>query len=127
MIIPEFLGETDKPFIYADCAVNIDPTAEQLADIAIASAESAKKILGEEPRVAMLSFSTRGSASSASVDKVKMATEIAKNKRSYNQQEHYDAGGYEINAAACTTCHNRRNPTAGANFVFDYETVFGCR
>ena len=67
-------------FIFADCAFVIDPTPEQLADIAILTAESTKALLGWEPRVAMLSFSTKGSASHPLVDKVVKATEIAKQK-----------------------------------------------
>jgi len=80
MIIPEFLGETDKAFIYADCAVNIDPDAEQLADIALTSAQSARGLLGDEPRVALLSYSTRGSAAGPSAEKVLKALDIARSR-----------------------------------------------
>jgi phosphate acetyltransferase len=69
-----------KVFSYADCAVVPDPTVDQLADIAITTAENHKKLTGEEPRVAMLSFSTKGSASHPFVNKVKQATELVKRK-----------------------------------------------
>ena len=63
--------------IFADCAVNIDPDAEALANIAIGAAESARALAGIEPRVAMLSFSTKGSAKHDVVTKVQEATRIA--------------------------------------------------
>ena len=69
-----------KVFSFADCAVLPDPTLEELADIAITTAENHQKLTGEEPRVAMLSFSTKGSASHPFVEKVQQATSIVNRK-----------------------------------------------
>ena len=70
----------DRVLVYGDCAVNPDPDAEQLADIAISSAETAQ-IYGIEPRVAMCSYSTGESGKGRDVDKVRVATQIAKERR----------------------------------------------
>ncbi|BAG45852.1 phosphate acetyltransferase [Burkholderia multivorans] len=67
--------------IFSDCALVVDPDAEQLAEIAMAAADSAQALLGETPRVAMLSFSTSGSAHHAAVDKVTAATERVRAQR----------------------------------------------
>ena len=64
--------------VFADCAVMPNPNAEELASIAVATAATARNIVGVEPRVAMLSFSTKGSASHEMVDKVVEATRLAK-------------------------------------------------
>lgn len=64
--------------VFADCAVNPNPDAKQLAEIAISTAETARSLGGFEPRVAMLSFSTKGSAKHELVDKVSEATKLAK-------------------------------------------------
>ncbi len=67
-------------FVFADCGLNINPNNEELSEIAISSAESYKLLVEKEPKVAMLSFSTYGSAKSELVDKVKEATEFVKTK-----------------------------------------------
>lgn len=78
MVIPDCeLGE-DGTFVFGDCGLNQNPNPEELAAIALSSAESFKLLVGKEPRVAMLSYSSMGSAKHADVDKVVEATKLAK-------------------------------------------------
>lgn len=73
-----FVTKSGETMAFGDCAVVPDPTAEQMAAIAIDTAETFSQLSGQEPRVAMLSFSTLGSARHASVDKVRAATELVR-------------------------------------------------
>ena len=78
MLLKDKTYGTEGQMLFADCAVNPNPNADELAAIAIATADSAKNLLQLEPKVAMLSFSTMGSAKSELVDKVVNATRTAK-------------------------------------------------
>lgn len=96
----------DRALTYADCGVVPDPTAEQLVDIAIAAAENHRKLVGESPRVAMLSFSTHGSASHPRVDKVRAATQMLK-KRAPNLT---CDGELQVDAALVPAVAERKAP-----------------
>jgi len=95
MVLPMLGGRRDVPLVFADCAVNIDPTASELAEIALTSARTARQLLGLVPRVAMLSFSTEGSASHASVDKVRLAAAQAAQRI----QDGFVEGEFQLDAA----------------------------
>jgi phosphate acetyltransferase len=75
-----FMLLADRTLVYGDCAINPDPDAAQLADIAVSSAQTAARF-GIEPRVAMLSYSTGGSGTGAGVEKVAAATDLARRRR----------------------------------------------
>lgn len=102
MIFPQ------KNYSFADCAVVPNPDAEQLADIAISTADNHKKLTGEEPLVAMLSFSTKGSATHELVDKVIKATELVKTKRPDLQVD----GELQFDAAIIESIGKRKAPNS---------------
>ena len=78
MVVPDCEYGDDGVFVFGDCGLNQNPTPEELAAIAVSSAESFKMLVGHEPKVAMLSHSSKGSAKHADVDKVVEATRLAK-------------------------------------------------
>jgi phosphate acetyltransferase len=80
MVVPDFRGQGTEVLTYSDAAVVPDPTAEQLADIAVAAANARRMVVGDDPRVAFLSYSTKGSAAGPSIDEVRQALEIFKQK-----------------------------------------------
>lgn len=116
-----FMLLPDQVLVYGDCAINPDPTAEQLAEIAIQSADSAKSF-GIDPKVAMISYSTGTSGKGADVDKVRLATEIAKNKRPdllIDGPLQYDAAIMENVAASKAP----NSPVAGKATVFIFPDL----
>lgn len=115
MLLPE------QVLVYGDCAINPDPNAEQLAEIAIQSADSAKAF-GIEPRVAMISYSTGTSGQGADVDKVREATRIAQEKRPdliIDGPLQYDAAIMENVAASKAP----NSPVAGKATVFIFPDL----
>lgn len=80
MTVPNCSYGSEGTFVFADCGLNRNPTADELSEIAIASAKSFKNLVQAEPKIAMLSFSTYGSGKDPLVDKVVEATKLAKQK-----------------------------------------------
>lgn len=105
--IPGYEGSEGDMLAITDCAVNLHPSSEELADIAIASSGTVSSLLGWEPRVAMLSFSTKGSSADDSVDKVVRAVEIARRK---NPALKID-GEFQLDAAIIPTAAARKVKT----------------
>jgi len=98
----------DKMYCFADCAVNPNPTAEQLCDIAISSARNFQSITGIVPKVAMLSFSTNGSASHEMVEKVQIATKLLKEKAPDIESD----GEMQLDAAIIPSIGQRKFPNS---------------
>ena len=116
-----FMCLPDQVLVYGDCAINPDPNAEELADIAIQSADSAKAF-GIEPKVAMISYSTGVSGSGADVDKVREATEIAKTLR----PDLIIDGPLQYDAAAIESVAKKKapnSPVAGQATVFIFPDL----
>jgi len=80
MVVPDCEYGENGTFVFSDCGLNMNPNAEEVSEIALASAKSFKALVGAEPKVAMLSFSTYGSAKDPLVDKMQEATKLAKEK-----------------------------------------------
>lgn len=103
--IPQFQDGEQGLLLFADCGMNIQPNAEQLAAIAVASADSAAS-LGWEPRVAMLSYSTKGSAGSDSVELVTQALQLVKTERPDISID----GELQLDAAIVPTIGQKKSP-----------------
>lgn len=97
---------TTQTMIFSDCGLVIDPNAEELAEIALAASASARQLLDEEPRVAMLSFSTGGSAHHPRVDKVRHATELVRAR----QPDLIIEGEIQLDTAIVSEIADRKTP-----------------
>lgn len=100
----------DGAMFMADCGVIPEPTVEQLADIAVSTAQLAHKILGARPRVALLSYSTKGSATHPSIGKVQAATALAQQRADQKQLEADFDGELQVDAALVPEIAERKVP-----------------
>lgn len=108
MTLPKFGEQHNKPFLFADCAVLPNPNPEQLAAIAVSTAQTMRLLLNDEPRIALLSFSTKGSASHPDVDKVLAAFKLL-------QQDHPDLqvdAELQLDAAVVPEIARRKAPSS---------------
>ena len=106
MYPPEDAPETARAMLYSDCGLVIDPSADELVKIAAASAASARALLRVEPKIAMLSFSTKGSARHAAVDKVTQATDGLRDARPDLEVD----GELQFDAAFVPSVGERKSP-----------------
>jgi phosphate acetyltransferase len=106
MVVPGHAGADERVLMFADCAVVPDPTAAQLAEIGCLCADSFERLTQMVPHVAFLSFSTRGSAEHPSVDKVREATALARQRR---PDRHFD-GELQADAALVPAVGQRKAP-----------------
>jgi len=122
----------DNPYVpgnllvFADCAVHPNPTAEELAQIAICTAQTAKSIAGLNPRVAMLSFSTKGSAKHEMVDKVVEATALAQKMAAEQNMDVVIDGELQADAAIVEAVGKKKAPeseVAGSANVLVFPTL----
>jgi len=110
MIVPPFRGEAGEVLTFADCAVVPEPTARQLADIAIAAAIDRRRIVGDVPRVALLSYSTMGSADGPSVSRVREAVDLLH----HEAPDLIVSGELQVDAALIPELARRKAPGAAA-------------
>ncbi len=122
MSVPDSAYGNKGMFVFSDCAMNIDPTSEELSEIAIASANSYKSFLNDTPRVAMLSHSTYGSSKGPMVDKVREAAKLVKEKAPDLSVD----GELQLDAAIIPSIGKLKAPTsevAGSANVLVFPTL----